>query len=147
VRGDLAVIGPMARSAADLARLLRVTAGPDEELGGIGYKLALPPPRHAKLNDFRVLVIDKHPLCPTAAKVAAALDKLADRLGKIGCTVLPTRESMGLGARMHAMPRPASWSGAPKRREIVGFRGHRWSRITTSASPSRQLLRVGAWMR
>lgn len=37
----------------------------DEEMDGIGYKLALPPPRHAKLNDFRVLVIDKHPLCPT----------------------------------------------------------------------------------
>jgi amidase len=75
VRGDLAVIGPMARSAADLALLLRVTAGPDEEMEGIGYKLALPPPRHAKLNDFRVLVIDKHTLCPTAAKVAAALER------------------------------------------------------------------------
>jgi amidase len=44
IRGDLAVIGPMARSAADLARLLAVTAGPDAEMEGIGYRLALPPP-------------------------------------------------------------------------------------------------------
>jgi amidase len=53
-RGDLAVIGPMARSAADLALELAVVAGPDELWDGIGYKLALPPPRHDKLADFRV---------------------------------------------------------------------------------------------
>jgi hypothetical protein len=46
VRGDLAVIGPMARSAADLALELAVVAGPDELMEGVGYKLALPLPRH-----------------------------------------------------------------------------------------------------
>ena len=93
-RGDLAVIGPMARNAADLALELSVVAGPDELMEGIGYKLALPPPRHDGLADFRVLVIDKHPLCPTAANVAAALDGLADRLAKLGCTVLRTSSKM-----------------------------------------------------
>jgi amidase len=91
VRGDLAVIGPMARSAADLALELEVLAGPDELMEGVGYKLALPPPRHQKLADFRVLVIDKHPLCPTANSITAALDRLAERLAKLGCQV--TRES------------------------------------------------------
>lgn len=90
-RGDLAVIGPMARSAADLALLMDVTAGPDELADGVGYKLALPPPRHEKLSGFRVLVIDKHPLCPSAASITAALNGLAERLGKGGCTVM--RES------------------------------------------------------
>ncbi|MBV9203093.1 MAG: amidase, partial [Alphaproteobacteria bacterium] len=93
-RGDLAVTGPMARSAADLALELAVVAGPDELMDGIGYKLALPPPRHDKLADFRVLVIDKHPLCPTAVNVSAALDGLADRLGKLGCTFLRTSPKM-----------------------------------------------------
>jgi amidase len=83
----LSVIGPMARSAADLALELDVLAGPDELWDGIGYKLALPPPRHDKLADFRVLVIDANPLCPTAASVKTALDNLADRLAKAGCTV------------------------------------------------------------
>ena len=64
----MAVIGPMARSAADLALELGVLAGPDELWDGIGYKLALPEPRHDRLADFRVLVIDSHPLCPTAAE-------------------------------------------------------------------------------
>jgi amidase len=88
VRGDLAVIGPMARSAADLALELAVLAGPDELMEGIGYKLALPPPRHDKLADFRVLVIDTHPLFPTASSIAAALDGLAESLAKAGCQVV-----------------------------------------------------------
>jgi amidase len=37
-----AVIGPMARNAADLALELAVLAGPDQLWDGIGYKLALP---------------------------------------------------------------------------------------------------------
>ncbi len=39
---DLAVIGPMARSAADLSLLLDVIAGPDPMEAGKGYRLALP---------------------------------------------------------------------------------------------------------
>jgi amidase len=100
VRVDLAVIGPMARNAADLALELSVVAGPDELRDGIGYKLALPPPRHNALADFRVLVIDNHPLCPTAASITAALDGLADQLAKLGCTVLRTSPKMPDLARM-----------------------------------------------
>jgi amidase len=88
VKGDLAVIGPMARSAADLALHLSVVAGPDELVDGIGYKLALPPPRHDKIAEFRVLVIDQHPLCPTAKSVTGALNDLAERLGKAGCKIV-----------------------------------------------------------
>ena len=88
VRGDMAVIGPMARSAVDLALELDVIAGPDEQWEGVGYKLALPPPRHDKLADYRVLVIDKNPLVPTAESVRAALGALADRLAKTGCKVM-----------------------------------------------------------
>jgi amidase len=104
VRGDLAVIGPMARTAADLALDLSVVAGPDEWMEGIGYKLALPPPRHDKLADFHVLVIDEHPLCPTAASISTALDGLADRLGRTGCTILrasPNLPDLALTSRVY----------------------------------------------
>lgn len=87
VRSGLAVAGPMARSAIDLALELDVIAGPDEMSEGVGYKLALPPARHQDLKSFRVLVVDSHPLCPTAISVQTALDRLADRLGKTGATV------------------------------------------------------------
>src|SRR3954452_6961360 len=91
VRGDLAVYGPMARSGADLALELEVLAGPDELMEGVGYKLALPQPRHEKLADFRVLVIENHPLCPTAASIKNAVNGLTYRLPTLGCRVL--RES------------------------------------------------------
>src|SRR5690348_18378845 len=78
----------MARGAADLALALQVLAGPDELMEGIGYKLTLPPPRHEKLANYRVLVIDKHPLSPTAGSIAAALNGIADRLSNLGCTVV-----------------------------------------------------------
>ena len=94
VRGDMSVIGPMARSAADLALELRAVAGPDELTDGIGYRLALPPPRHDTLAAFRVLVIDRHPLCPTAESVRSALDGLADRLATLGCGVTRSHSNM-----------------------------------------------------
>jgi amidase len=87
VVSDMLVGGPMARSAADLALELDVIAGPDPMWEGIGYKLALPPPRHAKLADYRVLVLDEHPLCPTTNSVRGALDTLAGKLAKAGCQV------------------------------------------------------------
>ncbi len=93
--GDgLAVVGPMARSAQDIALLFGVVAGPDEERDGIGWKLALPPPRHRALRDFRVLMIDTHPLGGTAESIRKALAQLADRLGKEGVTV--SRQSPAL---------------------------------------------------
>ncbi|MBV8120590.1 MAG: amidase [Alphaproteobacteria bacterium] len=88
VRGDLAVAGPMARSAADLALELDVLAGPDERAEGVGYRLALPPPRHDRLDGFHVLVIDEHPLCPTASNVVKALDELTERLVKLGVRIV-----------------------------------------------------------
>jgi amidase len=84
---DLAVIGPMARGAADLALLLDVLADPDEQSLGIAYRLALPPARHQELKRFRVLVLDQHPLLPTAASVSTTINALADRLAKAGANV------------------------------------------------------------
>ncbi|MDA9399817.1 amidase [Bradyrhizobium sp. CCBAU 45389] len=89
--GDLAVIGPMARTAADLSLLLDVMAGPDPLEAGVAYKLDLPAARHQSLRDFRVLVIDSHPLLPTDRDVRGAIDKLATDLTKAGVTV--ARES------------------------------------------------------
>ena len=88
---DMVVIGPMARSAADLPLLLDVIAGPDPLEAGKAYRLSLPPPRHDELKDFRVLVIDSDPLLPANAVVRMAIGKLAADLGKAGAKV--SRES------------------------------------------------------
>ena len=84
---DLAVIGPMARSAADLSLLLDVIAGPDPVETGTAYTLALPAPRQSELKNFRVLLIDSHPVLPTNAAVRAAIDTFATNLDRAGVRV------------------------------------------------------------
>jgi len=93
-QGDLAVAGPMARHASDLALALDIIGGPDEMAEGIGYRLALPAPRHDALKNFRVMVIDSHPLMPTSHAVRSAIDGLAERLSRLGVKV--ARESAAL---------------------------------------------------
>ncbi|WP_280154736.1 amidase [Piscinibacter sp. XHJ-5] len=83
---DLAVAGPMARSAADLALALDVLAGPDEQ-PAVAYRLALPPPRHDALKDHRVFVVDQHPMVPTSQAVRSALDGVVERLAQQGARI------------------------------------------------------------
>jgi amidase len=85
--GDLGVVGPLTRAAADLALALDVVAGPDEESKGIGYRLALRRARHDHLKSFRVFIIDTHPLIPTGGAVRAAIGRLSDRLAKVGVKI------------------------------------------------------------
>jgi len=101
---DLAVVGPMARSAADLDLALAVTAGPDETRLGIAYRLDLPKARHQQLKDFRVLIIDDHPSLPTAVSVRAALERLSQQLVKAGATVAhasPLLPDLATSARLY----------------------------------------------
>jgi amidase len=83
---DLAVVGPMARSAEDLMLALDVIAGPDDA-EAVGYRLDMPPPRHRSLKDFRVLMLDDDPLAPTDAQVRKAHVELYGHLEVAGCTV------------------------------------------------------------
>ncbi len=83
---DLAVVGPMARSAADLALALDIVAGPDDS-DAVAYRLALPPARQTALKAFRVLLLDEHPMVPTSNAVRALLRRMGDNLARSGCQV------------------------------------------------------------
>ncbi len=84
---DLAVVGPMARTARDLSLLLDVMAGPDPLTHGKVYDVTLPPARHEQLGDFRVLVLDEHPFIPTGSAVRAGVNRVADALVDGGARV------------------------------------------------------------
>lgn len=84
---DLVTIGPMARSVEDLLLAFNVLAGPDEMLQGKGFTLKLPAPRHKKLANFKVLVLDTHPLFPTNEATQKAIGTLAENLIKTGVNV------------------------------------------------------------
>ena len=76
----------MARTAADLDLALGVLAGPDDE-DAAGYSLSLPAPRHERLADFKVLVIDEHPVAAVQSEITAAIEALAGKLEQSGARV------------------------------------------------------------
>jgi amidase len=86
---ELGVVGPLARCASDLALALDVLAGPDDAQA-TAYRLALPAARHACLKDFRVLVLENHPLLPLSSEVGAAIQRFASDLRSAGATVADT---------------------------------------------------------
>ena len=79
----LAVVGPLARTAADLDLALEATAGPLPAMAK-GYRLDLPKARHDRLGDYRVLVLDRHPSAETDDEIRGALNGRADRIEALG---------------------------------------------------------------
>jgi amidase len=78
---DISVIGPLARSATDLAPALAALAGPDE-IEATSARVSLPPPRKTKLKDFKIGVILNDPVSEVDTEVQAVLQRLADFLVK-----------------------------------------------------------------
>ncbi len=83
---DIAVIGPMARSAEDLALSMQLVAGADVD-NAAGWQLNLPAPTKTRLADFRVAVWPTHELAPVAAEVAARVEEVAGHLKTLGAEV------------------------------------------------------------
>jgi amidase len=86
---DIQVIGPMARSAADLRLCLQVVAGPDE-IDGSGWRLELPKPRQTKLEEYRIAVIFDAEESPVDTSIKEALQDLVSFLAKKGAVVKET---------------------------------------------------------
>jgi amidase len=78
---DIDVVGPLARSADDLALALSVMAGPDE-IEAAGWQLRLRPPRQKRLRDFRVALMLDTPESPVDRDVQDRLQALGDFLGR-----------------------------------------------------------------
>lgn len=98
----LGVIGPMARNAADLALALGILAGPDDD-EAVGYRLDLKAPRHARLADYRVLMLDSHPAAAVDSRIRAALERLASGLEAAGAKVARRSESLPNLAAAHGV--------------------------------------------
>ncbi|MDH4146682.1 MAG: amidase [Acidimicrobiia bacterium] len=90
---DVNVVGPLARSVADLELLMGVMAGPTADRSA-AWRLELPAPRHQALGDFRVAAWLDDPACPVGSAVGAALDAAVRALA-------------GAGARVDREARPA----------------------------------------
>jgi len=85
---DISVLGPIARSAADLAVSLDVLAGPDPAETGLTFNL--PPPRTTNLRALRVAVWSQEQGQETDAELTSKLDELAAFLEREGAAVSRT---------------------------------------------------------
>jgi len=83
---DIAVVGPMARSAEDLALVFRLMAKPSAS-DADAWRLVLPPPRKTKLSDFKIAVMLKDEICDVDQEVQTRLQALADFLSSQGAEV------------------------------------------------------------
>ncbi len=86
---DIAVVGPMARSAQDLAVSMDVVAGAGRT-DQAGWQLNLPRPSKTKLSDFKVAILPTHEFAPVATEVADRVQSVGDRLASLGATVSDT---------------------------------------------------------
>jgi amidase len=83
---DIAVVGPLARSAKDLALELSVIAGPAGAEAN-AYSLALPRSPRQSLREFRVAILPDNSFAPVDTTVQQLLAKLGDFLSNEGATV------------------------------------------------------------
>ena len=100
---DLAVIGPIARSAQDLEALLLAEAGPDEIMAG-GYRLDLSKPTFSHLKELRVAAMVNNPLAPVSqiceARVEGVLDLIRHAGGQVNYDARPDFD-MGEGHEVY----------------------------------------------
>lgn len=86
---DLAVVGPMARSAEDLQLSMSIVAGADH-LNAPGWRLELPPPRMKTLGELKVALLPDHGTAPVEREVADRVHEIGRVLAKAGATVSDT---------------------------------------------------------
>jgi amidase len=83
---DINVIGPLARCADDLALALDIVAGPDTERA-TAWRLALPPPRHTALREYRVGAWLDDPACSIDEEVLQRYRAVVEALREAGVAV------------------------------------------------------------
>ncbi|MEA2930878.1 MAG: amidase [Hyphomicrobiales bacterium] len=98
---DISVVGPLARSAADLAVALDVMAGPDPDDGGY-LKVALAKCEKTSLRQFRIAVKLTDPASDVDTEYADQLQALVDKLAKAGCKIKEAAPDVDT-ARLHDM--------------------------------------------
>jgi len=83
----MSAVGPLGRAASDLRTALKITAGP-ERAAANAYSWTLAPPRHTRLQDFRIGFVLDHPHAPVSSEVVPLLSNMVDALAGAGATVI-----------------------------------------------------------
>jgi len=93
VGADMNVFGPIARSPDDLGLLLDVLAGPDPD-DALAWRVDLPAPRRARLEDHRIGLWLDDPECAVAHDYRGLLERAVDAVRGAGARVDDTRPAV-----------------------------------------------------
>ena len=80
---DVAVAGPLARSARDLELALRALAAPDRDAAK-AWTWRMPAPRHTRLEDFRVGYVFDDRIAPLSSEIGALYEEVLAALSRRG---------------------------------------------------------------
>ena len=83
---DIAVVGPMARSAEDLKVSMDISAGAARN-DATGWQLNLPKPSKKSLKDFRVAIWTTDDMAPVAQEISDRVQLIGETLSNLGATV------------------------------------------------------------
>ena len=83
---DIAVVGPMARSAEDLKISMDLSAGASSH-DVAGWQLNLPKPSKTHLKDFRVAIWTNDDMAPVSQEISDRVQSIGDMLSRLGATV------------------------------------------------------------
>ena len=83
---DIDVVGPLARSVADLEQAVSLMAGPNT-FDAKAWRIELPAPRATRLEDFRVAVMLDDQCCEVDRSITGRIQGIADQLGRLGARV------------------------------------------------------------
>ena len=78
--------GPLARSAPDLRLAMELLGGPAGELS-LAYRWTIPPPRRARLREYRLGAMLDDAICPVTPEVGSVLSSVVEALRREGVTV------------------------------------------------------------
>ncbi len=92
---DIAVMGPLARTAGDLEMAMDLLVGPDSD-EAVAWEAKLPPARWGKLSEYRVAAWLNDEACPVESEVVETLEGLVGELRREGVSVDETARPEGI---------------------------------------------------
>jgi amidase len=136
---DLSVVGPLARDARDLALSLNVLGEATGDQAK-AWTWRMPPPRHARLDDFRIGYILDAATAPVTAEVAAVYANTLAALERTGATLergwphgIDPQEQMQTFTYLLAALITADWSPDQREQARKRFERNREDPFTAAA--------------
>ncbi|MEM7015902.1 MAG: amidase [Pseudomonadota bacterium] len=80
---DISVIGPLARSAADLELAVQIMAGPDR-LEAAAVSVNLPTPSQKSLGDYKIALWKDDVMCPVSREVVSRIEQIGQIVEEAG---------------------------------------------------------------